>query len=92
MMFHTAPLRLKPPLSECPSCQYSLCGLPAPHRCPECGLAYDAHTFAWVIAQPPSLTLTLVIATLVAVVSARLLSRRWDNLLVVFAVGDSVLA
>ncbi len=29
-------------LSECPQCRYSLKGLPAEHRCPECGLGYDA--------------------------------------------------
>ena len=29
-------------LIECPQCNYSLTGLPSEHRCPECGLVYDA--------------------------------------------------
>jgi hypothetical protein len=28
-------------LAECPKCGYDLTGLPAPHRCPECGFKYD---------------------------------------------------
>lgn len=27
-------------LTECPECRYSLAGLPANHRCPECGFEY----------------------------------------------------
>jgi hypothetical protein len=32
-------------LEECPKCEYSLKGLPASHRCPECGFEYDDRTF-----------------------------------------------
>ncbi len=28
-------------LSQCPQCRYDISGLPATHRCPECGFAYD---------------------------------------------------
>lgn len=34
-------------LDSCPVCNYSLRGLPARHRCPECGFEYDEHTRAW---------------------------------------------
>ena len=32
-------------LEACPRCEYSLIGLPAQHRCPECGFEYDGRTF-----------------------------------------------
>lgn len=32
-------------LTVCPRCEYSLTGLPAVHRCPECGFEYDDRTF-----------------------------------------------
>jgi hypothetical protein len=34
-------------LDRCPVCNYSLRGLPAAHRCPECGLEYDEHSIIW---------------------------------------------
>jgi hypothetical protein len=34
-------------LDRCPVCNYSLRGLPAAHRCPECGFQYDRHTRVW---------------------------------------------
>lgn len=34
-------------LDSCPVCNYSLRGLPARHRCPECGFEYDEHTRVW---------------------------------------------
>ncbi|MCG3136178.1 MAG: hypothetical protein HJJLKODD_00003 [Phycisphaerae bacterium] len=41
MMEATSP---SAPLNKCPQCGYDLRGLPADHRCPECGLAYDHQT------------------------------------------------
>jgi len=35
-------------LPFCPQCQYSLRGLPATHRCPECGLGFDAESLMWI--------------------------------------------
>ena len=35
------------PLTRCPQCRYSLHGLPADHRCPECGFEYDAKAAIW---------------------------------------------
>ena len=36
------------PLTRCPQCKYSLKGLPADQRCPECGFEYDAETAMWI--------------------------------------------
>ena len=38
------------PPTRCPRCAYSLAGLPAEHRCPECGYDYDP--YATVIISP----------------------------------------
>ncbi len=35
---------LRPPLTRCPVCNYSLAGLPPAHNCPECGYEYDEST------------------------------------------------
>jgi len=35
------------PLTNCPACRYDLTGLPADHRCPECGFEYDETTIMW---------------------------------------------
>lgn len=45
----TSPSRL----SVCPVCDYPLDGLPGPHRCPECGLAYDEQSRDWPAGPPP---------------------------------------
>lgn len=34
-------------LKQCPHCDYPLAGLPAAHRCPECGLGYDEFSQLW---------------------------------------------
>lgn len=43
-------MKKRPPTSEsaqhCPTCGYCWQGLPECHRCPECGLAFDASTVA----------------------------------------------
>lgn len=35
------------PLRRCPVCKYPLSGLPAHHRCPECGFEYDERSRIW---------------------------------------------
>ncbi len=40
------------PLVRCPSCRYSLRGLPSAHQCPECGLEYDDRTIVFSPLQP----------------------------------------
>lgn len=40
------------PLVRCPSCRYSLRGLPSAHQCPECGLEYDDRTIVFSPFQP----------------------------------------
>ena len=35
------------PLTKCPICRYDLTGLPANHRCPECGFEYDETMRTW---------------------------------------------
>lgn len=34
-------------LTKCPVCRYDLTGLPAHHRCPECGFEYDETKVVW---------------------------------------------
>ncbi|MHC5024071.1 MAG: hypothetical protein ACYTGG_09175 [Planctomycetota bacterium] len=34
-------------MTRCPKCRYVLSGLPAEHRCPECGFDYDASMFGF---------------------------------------------
>lgn len=43
---------LRPPLANCPVCNYSLQGLPASHRCPECGFEYDEQTVVFKPKTP----------------------------------------
>ena len=38
---------------SCANCAYELRASPPPHRCPECGLAYDAGMRAWRIRYLP---------------------------------------
>lgn len=43
---------LRPPLASCPVCKYSLQGLPAAHRCPECGFEYNEQTVVFKPSTP----------------------------------------
>ena len=47
-MAATEEMPIESRLPFCPRCQYSLHGLPAAHRCPECGLEFDAESRMWV--------------------------------------------
>jgi len=59
-------------------CGYDLRGLPAEHRCPECGFAYDARTLIWQPARPWRGYGFIVGTMLLAVViQADGLARRW---------------
>ena len=42
------------PFYRCPLCSYKLQGLPAEHKCPECGLDYDPTTRVWFFRREPS--------------------------------------
>lgn len=57
-------------LSNCPVCEYPLTGLPVPHRCPECGFAYDTMTRVWNSTRSlSSIRLPATIVLLAAIVS-----------------------
>jgi hypothetical protein len=55
---------LEAAIGQCPRCNAPLAGLPAVHRCPRCGLAYDAHTRVW---RPTGIWRYGKVCTLVAV-------------------------
>lgn len=57
------------PLTHCPDCGYSLHGLPARHRCPECGFAYDEATRVWRPKKPFIGMWTLIFALCVSACS-----------------------
>ena len=46
-------------LAKCPVCSYDLTGLPATHRCPECGFAYDQQTLVWRSGKAPRMWVLL---------------------------------
>ena len=47
-------------IDDCPSCGYSLVGLPDEHRCPECGLEYERDSL--VFTEPRRIWKVLVVA------------------------------
>jgi len=47
-------------LDQCPECGYSLRGLPADHRCPECGLPYDAESEAFRLVNPKAIYVGMI--------------------------------
>jgi len=51
-------------LVDCPQCGYSLTGLPAEHRCPECGLAYDEKSEMFKLAGSRALLVKLIVVAL----------------------------
>jgi hypothetical protein len=63
-------------LSHCPICEYPLTGLPVPHRCPECGYAYDTMSRVWISTR--SLSLIRLPAT--TVLLAAIVSWNWGPL------------
>ncbi len=60
---------------NCPVCHYSLRGLPASHRCPECGFEYDEHTLIWRPARRRGVYAVLVFVGLWALYEAVQLAR-----------------
>lgn len=55
------------PLPRCPVCRYDLTGLPAAHRCPECGIEYDEMTRVWRVERPRWRRIALPITSFVLV-------------------------
>lgn len=48
-------------LTTCPVCDYPLAGLPAAHRCPECGFEFDELTRAWRWTRPRWMVVMLIV-------------------------------
>jgi hypothetical protein len=61
-----------PPITHCPVCRYDLTGLPAEHRCPECGFRYDETTYVWRMSVIPRWVLVLVAVLVFFILLGRL--------------------
>src|SRR5437016_2378562 len=82
------------PLTHCLECGYSLEGLPARSRCPECGFEYDEHTRIWMHPAPwrgwiftPALGLLSMMVGLVDPISG---TRRFYGIRVLILIGACV--
>ena len=77
--------------TRCPVCRYDLRGLPAEHRCPECGLGIDDSMNTWRMRKPSRFIWAVTVGNNLLFLFALISYLRGDGARYLFAVTPTVL-